>query len=148
MRTLLTPYDVDLALDDLALRLCEILEMEGAGVSLAKDGRLQSATALPPAISPLEETQEATQSGPCVTAYRTTETVAVSDLRESEHCEAWPEYCASADQIGYRAVAGYPMKTGNHPIGAFSPNPQGWPEGKERDYFWRRSSATPARSTF
>src|SRR5690625_3951794 len=104
MRTLLTPYDVDLALDDLALRLCEILEMECAGVSLTKHGPRQSSTALPPAISPLEETQEATQSGPCVTAYRTTEPVAVSDLLKSEHCEAWPEYCASADQLRYRAA--------------------------------------------
>ena len=144
MRTLLTPYDVDLALDDLALRLCEILEMEGAGVSLAKDGRLQSATALPPAISPLEETQEATQSGPCVTAYRTTETVAVSDLRKSEHCEAWPEYCASADQIGYRAVAGIPMKIEKHSIGAISLYSQEVREWKEEDLFLARIFADAA----
>lgn len=120
MRTLLTPYDVDLALDDLAIRLCEILEVEGAGVSLAKDDRLQSATALPPAIMPLEETQEATQTGPCVTAFRTGKTVAINDLRESQFCQQWPEYCRTADRIGYRAVASIPMQIEKDSIGAIS----------------------------
>lgn len=120
LHTLLTPYDLNLVLDDLAVRLCDILQIAGAGVSLAQEGRLKMATALPPAIMPIEATQEATQTGPCIAAFQARQTVAVNDLSEAEHREMWPKYCATAEEIGLQAAAGIPMQVSDKSFGAVS----------------------------
>lgn len=116
--TLLTPYDVDLALDDLAVRLREMLEIDGAGVSLAKDGELRLATAVPSDIKPLEDIQARTQLGPCVAAFRSKEAIAIVDIQQPEHRDAWPEYCAMAAEIPVESVAAIPMRIGENAIGA------------------------------
>lgn len=116
--TLLSPYDVDLALDDLAIRLRELLEIDGAGVSLAKDGELQLATAVPSAIKPLEDVQVRAQLGPCVSAFRKQQAITVTDLQRPLHREEWPEYCATAAKIPINSVAAIPMRIGENAIGA------------------------------
>ncbi len=144
IRTLLTPYDIDLALNDLAIRLCELLEVEGAGVSLAKDDHLRLATALPPDITPLEETQSAHQSGPCVTAFRKGQAVMVNDLHDSKCRQTWPEYCKTAAEIDYRAVAGIPMKIEDNAFGAINLYSKRAREWGEREIFLTQTFADAA----
>ncbi len=130
VRLLLTPYDVDAVLDDLTVRLQEVLELTGCGVSLAGNGKLQMATAIPERIIRLEREQERMQLGPCVSAFRSGEVVTVPDLQDPSIVAAWPDYCAVAAQIGIASVAGVPMKLGEQTVGAIdlhSAAPREWP---------------------
>lgn len=117
-RTLLTPYDVDTVLKDLMSRLVEMLDLTGIGVALAKDGKLEFATAVPECLSPLEHVQTQHQLGPSVDAFHSGAVVAVTDL--SSHRDRWPDYCATACHHGLRSVAGIPMQLSGSSVGALS----------------------------
>jgi len=133
IHVLLTPYDLNLVLDDLAIRLCEILEITGTGVSLASDGHLKVATALPPEIKPVEDVQEMTQEGPCVTAFRASEAVVISDLEAADWRSKWPKFCAAAIEANLRAVAAIPMQVGGEAFGAvslYSHEVKGWTDNE------------------
>ncbi len=113
---LLSPYDIDAALKDLMERLRDVFGLDGSGVSLARDGRLQFTTAFPARLAELEMTQIQHQSGPCMDAYKSGLVVAITDL-ESER-ERWPDYCALAESLGVGAVAGIPMWLSGNAVGA------------------------------
>jgi GAF domain-containing protein len=117
-RTLLTPYDVHAMFDQLVDRVTSVLGLAGSGVSLDRDGRLELATALGDDVTAAEQAQEQCQMGPCVTAFRSGEIVAVPDLREAR--SRWPEYAAVADGVGIRAVASIPMRLGDVTVGALN----------------------------
>lgn len=116
--SLLTPYDVDLALEDLALRLRDLLEIDGAGVSLAKDGELYLATAIPDDMRVLEEVQVSTQSGPCVDAFKTEKAVVIADLQSNQFKDRWPKYCAKARELSVSSIAAIPMGVADNAVGA------------------------------
>ncbi|MGC0141655.1 GAF and ANTAR domain-containing protein [Pseudactinotalea sp. Z1732] len=124
LRSLLTPYDISDALDDLTMTVQEELDLVGAGVSIARDvssargAELRFATANPSALVELETYQEDEQAGPCVEAFRCRSTVAIDDLRE--HADRWPRYCSIAVEMGITSVAGIPMKVGDRTIGALN----------------------------
>ena len=118
-RTLLSPYDATVALNDLALKVAEVLSLAGSGVTLATDGRLRFVTAVPEHLVPLEQYQEEHQRGPCVAAYESGEIVAVEDLRDRED-GSWSGYCSLAHSLGMGAVAGIPMSLGEHTFGALN----------------------------
>ena len=65
---LLNPYDVDAVLRELMERLTEVLGLDGSGVALARDGRLEFTTAVPDRLAELEMAQIASQAGPCMSA--------------------------------------------------------------------------------
>lgn len=118
LRSLLTPYDIADALDELTTTVQEALELAGAGVSVARDGGLQFATAHPSALEDLERFQENAQAGPCVEAFHTSRPVAFDNL--AEETDRWPRYCTMAADMGITAVAGIPMKVADRTIGALN----------------------------
>lgn len=117
-RTILAPYDLNAALEDLAEGATEVLGLAGAGVSLIKDGWLSYATCIPSGLAALEQAQEQTQTGPCADAYRLREIVSVPDL--SLHAHQWPDYWAAGAETGVVAVAGIPMHLDDTMIGALN----------------------------
>ncbi len=121
MRTLLAPYEVVSALDELVARTNEALGLAGSGVSLiGEDGSLQFATARPPGIIALEEEQARSQKGPCVEAARLGEIFAIPDLQDPSIVAQWPKYCAVAAEINIAAVVGVPMKIETKTVGALN----------------------------
>lgn len=126
---LLTPYGVDAVLRDLMTRLVDTFGLAGSGVALARDGRLEYATAIPERVVALEQCQTRFQAGPCIEAYLNGEVVAVSDL--AARAEEWPDYCAVADGAGLSSVAGLPMLLNGTPTGAvnlYATETREWPE--------------------
>ena len=127
-RTLLSPYDVDVVLGELAQNLTGVLGLTGSGVALASEGALQTVTAIPPHLVDLEQVQQDTQAGPCVEAVQTGTVIAVADLRQ-EPADRWPVYHATAERLGMIAVAGIPLRLNNQTLGAlnmYDAHPRDW----------------------
>ena len=126
---LLSPYDVDTALRELMERLSDVLGLDGAGVALSQNGRLEFTTAIPERLAKLESSQIENQSGPCIDAFRFGRVVAVTDLQTQS--ELWPEYCEVAGGLGLVSVAGIPMRLSGTAFGAvnlYAAGPRDWPE--------------------
>jgi GAF domain-containing protein len=131
-RLLLAPCEVHTALHELAGRVTDVLGLAGSGVSLAHGDRLEFDAANGPTIAEVERTQERVQLGPCVTAFRTCEVVAVTDLPTFH--DWWPDYCDAAARAGITAVASLPMQLGEgceQPVGVldlYGNDQQAWTE--------------------
>lgn len=111
-------YDVGDVLFDLSDQCLAILDIEGAGVSLADgDGALHFLTATDGRADRVEQEQLAHQDGPCLTAFRTGKLVTVDDLAQDDR---WPEYREVALDVGYRAAIGVPMPVRDDTIGALN----------------------------
>ncbi|MBC2591680.1 GAF and ANTAR domain-containing protein [Rhodococcus aetherivorans] len=113
---LLTPYEVDAALDAVVRKVTTVLELSGAGVTLHVDGRPRFVTAAGEQIEAMERCQERFAAGPCAHAFAHGETIAVSDVRRRD--DLWPEFAAEARRREIAAVAGVPMQLGEVKIGA------------------------------
>ena len=115
-QALLTDYDIGTVLYGLTDHVTAVLGADGAGVSLAEEGRdLACVAATDGRIAATEEAQVARRQGPCRDAYQTGELIAVADL---EHEERWPAYRATALEHGVRAVLAVPMPVAERRIGA------------------------------
>lgn len=117
-RVLLSPYEVHTALVELTDRVTEVLGLAGSGVGLVRDDRLEFDTACGAAIAEVERTQERAQAGPCVTAFKTRQVIAITDLT-TQH-DRWPDYCAAASRAGITAVASLPMRVRRQAVGALN----------------------------
>lgn len=129
-RVLLTSYDVETVLGELTSQVTTILGLAGSGVSLGHDDRVSYATAVPDSVAELEGTQQRTQSGPCMEAYRRHRQVVVGDL--SSESGRWPEYCEAAARVGLGAVAALPLTLGDECFGSldlYSAERRAWEEG-------------------
>jgi GAF domain-containing protein len=118
--TLTRPAGISDVLHDLAVSITQVLQVLGAGVTLVHEGRVVFVTSPFSAITALEESQETTQSGPCVVAARTGSPVVIRDLHAPEALVRWPEYVATARAVGVRAVAGIPLVARDEAIGALN----------------------------
>ncbi|TGO03946.1 GAF and ANTAR domain-containing protein [Serinibacter arcticus] len=116
-KKLLTDYDIDEVMEELAERATALLGLMGSGVGLEREGRLEVITAVPPSVGPLEERQEADQDGPCVLALTTNTIVTVPDLATEER---WPAYRQVAAQLHVRSVAAVPLTLTEKAIGSFN----------------------------
>ncbi|HLS26577.1 MAG TPA: GAF and ANTAR domain-containing protein [Beutenbergiaceae bacterium] len=126
VRTLLTPSDVGMTLQQLAVRTQEALGLHGAGVSVAHDDALRFITAVPAGLAEIEK-EQSTTGGPLLEAFRAGRTVTIEDL--DAHREQWPRYCELARDGGVRAAAGIPMRVGEQAIGVlslYSSEPRKW----------------------
>ncbi len=124
---LVTTYDVDDTLQDLAERTTAMLNISGSAVSLATEDRLAFATAVPETVAALEHAQAEAQEGPCVQAYRTGEVVAIPDL--AKMTQGWDAYRKVAAGLGIGAVAGIPMRLDGTAMGAlnlYAIGPRDW----------------------
>lgn len=109
-------YDVGTVLYRLTDHVVDVLQADGAGVSLARDEHhLAFVAATDGHVAAIEEQQIATGTGPCHDAFRTGEVVAVTDLATEDR---WPEYTQAARNAGAAAVLGVPMPVDQRRIGA------------------------------
>jgi GAF domain-containing protein len=130
-RTLTRGYDVYDVLHVLTHQVRDVLDLDGAGVTLSEDGRLRFVTADRDQLAPLERAQLEHAEGPCVDAVRSGAPVLVTDLRAER--ERWPEYTRQADALGIRATASVPMQTDRETIGTlylYSARPRTWTEAE------------------
>lgn len=117
-RTIARRYEIGEVLYRLTDQVVEVLDVDGAGVSLADhDKRLQFVTATDEAVSAVEERQATLREGPCHDAYLNDERVTCADLRADER---WPKYTPGVLEQGLRAVAGIPMVVDDQRIGALN----------------------------
>jgi GAF domain-containing protein len=126
-RTLARRYDIGEVLYRLTDQVVEILDVDGAGVSIADHGRLRFVTATDEDIAQIEERQVDLGQGPCHDAYTSGDRVTSADLSVEAR---WPDYTGTALRVGCRAVAGIPMLTGEQRVGALNlyvRRPREWP---------------------
>jgi GAF domain-containing protein len=120
-------YDLEVVLNELTESVTAVLGLVGSGVTLAEEGELRFVTAVGEASGELERRQEEQQAGPCRDAFESGRVVRVTDVRlESDR---WPEFSATATQVGVAGVAGIPMRLADEMIGAvnlYSPEPREW----------------------
>ncbi|HKJ54802.1 MAG TPA: GAF and ANTAR domain-containing protein [Nitriliruptoraceae bacterium] len=113
---LLHAYDIGEMLYRLTDQVVEVLDVDGAGVALARDGQaLAYVTASDERVAAIEEFQADSESGPCHAAFSANEQVRVDDVRVSDR---WPAYGEVAASRGLLAVASLPMPVGERRIGA------------------------------
>ena len=115
-RTMTTDFAIQGILDQLVLRIVEILPITGAGVTLitpTTDPRFVAAS--DPAALRFEELQTEIGEGPCLAAYRTGEAVVVPDLQTDDR---FKRFAPRALEAGLRAVFTFPLRQGDKRLGA------------------------------
>lgn len=113
---LLEPYDIGEMLYRITDQVVHVLGIDGAGISLARDGQaLTFVTASDRRVAGVEDHQVSKGEGPCQDAFATGRQVHVADLRRDP---PWPGYAATAMAHGLHAVAGLPMPVSSRRIGA------------------------------
>ena len=111
-------YDVTEMCYELCDRTVDVLSATGAGVSVVDENDvLRFVTATDERILSIEEIQESSQTGPCVTAYQTRQPVPVSDI--NAHPE-WPAYRVRAEELQLRSVVGFPLVNDGRGLGALN----------------------------
>lgn len=116
--TMTQPFEVTHVLYQLGDAVVDVLDTDGAGVSIANaDDQLEFVTTTDRTLTDLEVTQQTYQTGPCVDAFRLGETVVIADIAEQER---WREYRNAAATSGYSAVIGVPLIVGGHRLGSLN----------------------------
>lgn len=108
-----------LAAADALCRACvELLDVDGAAVSLFHEGRTQGTFGSSGALSRrLDELQFTFGEGPCSVAVLESRPVLVSDLDDPGE-RRWPAYTAAVLASGVRAVFALPVTVSAAPVGA------------------------------
>jgi hypothetical protein len=109
-RTLVTEYDVTEMLTQVCERCIEVLPVSGAGVMLEDaSGDLRFVAASDGTVREIEGLQIEFEEGPCLQAYRTGESIVISDLQEGgwfgEAHESQVRQVAGAADEGERMAA-------------------------------------------
>jgi GAF domain-containing protein len=127
-RTIARRYEIGEVLYRLTDQVAEVLEVDGAGVSLGDaEGNLQFVTATDQPITRAEEGQIEAREGPCHDAFHSGDPVTVADLAFDSR---WPGFRTVALGAGLHAVAGIPMLIGERAVGAiniYNGTPREWP---------------------
>ena len=114
--TMLTDFPIQAILDHLVLRIVDVLPITASGVTLISPGEApRYVAASNESALRFEELQTELDEGPCLTAYRTGEAVAVPDLR---HEVRFPSFVPRALDAGLGAVFTFPMHNGHQRLGA------------------------------
>jgi diguanylate cyclase (GGDEF)-like protein len=115
-RTLVTDFPIQGILDHLVGRILEVLPVSAAGVTLISPGAdPRYVAASDDSALRFEALQTELGEGPCIKAYETGDAVSIPDLRETE---AFPEFTARALAEGLVAVFTFPLRHGEHQLGA------------------------------
>lgn len=125
-QALLNPYDVGEMLYQLTDQVVEVLDVAGAGVSIARNGSLAFVAATSCGVAAVEHHQSSTGEGPCHCTFLTGEGVRIEDLAATDD---WPDYRDLTLAQGYRAVATLPMPVATRRIGVldlYRTGPHGW----------------------
>ena len=115
-RTLGTDFSIQTILDQLVVRIVDVLPIDGAGVTLI-DPRLDPHHVAASNASALlfEQLQSDLGEGPCVAAYSSGEAVAVPDLRNDDR---FSRFRPPALANGMGAVFAFPLRSTDRPLGA------------------------------
>ena len=117
-RTLVRHYDVGDVLYQLTDATVEVLGTAGAGVSLMEEGgQLRFVSATDEDTSTVERVQEDCQMGPCMESHELGRPVLVSDIASTDR---WPQYRKQAMAVGFRTMAGIPMRLQDFRLGALN----------------------------
>jgi diguanylate cyclase (GGDEF)-like protein len=115
-RTLVTDFPIQAILDHLVLRIVDVLPVSAAGVTLISPGSDPRYIAASDASAlRFEQLQTELGEGPCLVAYETGESVSVPDLRNEMR---FPAFVARARVAGLVAVFSFPLRHGDHQLGA------------------------------
>ncbi len=115
-RTLLTNAPIQEILDHLVVRIADVLPIGSAGVTLiSATGELRHVAVSDDSALRFVKLQTELGDGPCLTAHRTGETVAVPDLGRDDR---FPEFARRAHEEGLKAVFSFPLQYGNRRLGA------------------------------
>jgi GAF domain-containing protein len=127
-RKMTVSYDVSEVLYEFCDHAVDVLDADGAGVSLFDErGELRFAAATSQAVVAAEKAQEEGQAGPCISSVEERRPVAVSDIRE--HADRWPGYCLTIQDHGLTAVLGLPLVLEDERIGSvnvYGEGPRVW----------------------
>lgn len=116
--TLVSGYDEQELLHDLADSCVRIFDGAAAGVSLGVDDRLEFIVATSDEMGVIELLQMERQEGPCTEAYRSGRTVHTSHI-SAEH-ERWPHWAPKASALGFHSAEAFPMRLRDRTIGALN----------------------------
>jgi hypothetical protein len=100
-RTFLDDYDVGEVLHELSETVVDVLDVDGAGVSIGDADRLVFVTATDERSMQLEWRQSQSQDGPCTDAWRTRRPVLVEDIVVA----GLPTRCDRRGHAGCRVAA-------------------------------------------
>jgi diguanylate cyclase (GGDEF)-like protein len=115
-RTMLTDFPIQRILEELVLRIVELMSITGAGVTLISDSSTPHfVAASDESALRYEELQTAHREGPCVVAYRSGEPVAIPDLHDEVR---FPDFVPAALEAGLMAVFTFPLRQGDRRLGA------------------------------
>jgi GAF domain-containing protein len=87
----------------------------GAGVTLVDARGARSVAASDQMVEQTDAVQYELDAGPCLTAWRDQVTVQIDDVTTETR---WPEWCASAAELGVRAMLSVPLVAGGRSTGA------------------------------
>lgn len=115
-RTIARQYDISDVLYRLADQAVDVLQIDGAGVSVVDAaGDLRFVSATDQRVVLIEESQIVLGEGPCQDAHARGRVVACPDLQADLR---WPSYREVALGQGCRGVAGIPMAVHDRKVGA------------------------------
>jgi GAF domain-containing protein len=119
--TLVAGFDLMDFLHTLTERCVELLEVDAAGLLLADSGgilRLVAASAEQARVVELFQIQN--DEGPCVDSYRTGQVVVANDIRANPAAAKWPQFAATAAEMGFAGVHAIPMRLRDQVIGTLN----------------------------
>ncbi|MEY2476894.1 MAG: two-component system, cell cycle sensor histidine kinase and response regulator CckA [Actinomycetota bacterium] len=115
-RTMVTDFPIQAILHRLVERIVDVLPVDAAGVTLiAPEGRPRYVAGSSDAAHLYQRLQSELGEGPCLTAYETGASIAVTDLRGET---PFPTFSAAALDAGLAAVFSFPMRHGPEQMGA------------------------------
>ena len=110
--------EIEVVLREVCDAAAELLGVDGSGLLLVDEGRVQRSTvATDDHGRELEEHQEALGEGPCVDALMIDTTVHTADVTCDER---WPRLAKVLSDRSVRAVVGAPIHVGGQPVGSIN----------------------------
>jgi GAF domain-containing protein len=91
---------------------------DAAGVTLQREGRPSTVAFYGEVAKQLDAAQYASDDGPCLTAYRTGETVRLDSI--STESDRWPAFAAQAAEHGVQSSLSLPLEVGERRLGALN----------------------------
>jgi len=124
----MSPTDDDATASSASARVTALLTacpgsvgVDGAGLSLARQGTIEPVLGTDPVAEALEQRQFVTGVGPCVDAATLGVAVMVGDLESpGGHANRWPGFLPEALALGIRAIFSLPLRVGPTPLGAIN----------------------------